>query len=362
MGRLPLLPKELIVPVCMRFGILLVMMCCGAITIHFMMLWKQGKLNKDNGLDGTIMNATSSSKSSKRFFLDIGPIQESQSLLTSMATYTKQLEAKGWHGVCADPFPHKEHNNRRSCSLLTFPVGAATGEKVRLVDWRACEGRNFVSKALFSCPEAERTVVSISDVLRMSKAPRIIDFIHLDNVVTAGNQVEVLQSFPFDNFCARSWAVKDQTTAVSMLAIRETFKARRCRVKETEVQGTVMYSARCPCAKVASLADSSHNQTALEAPHAMKQSKAPRVMEQAKAAQALPQLMRSAQGARAVQKHESQSLQQQQQQTTGVAQGATQGKKQSGIWIGAKGGTKGVAQRTPWRKRAVERAAQRTAR
>jgi len=344
------------VPVCWRFGILLFMMCVGAITIHFTMLWKQGKLSRANRLDGTIMNSTSKSK---RFFLDIGPMRESASLLTSMATHTKMLEEKGWRGVCADPFPIGDHN--RSCNLVTLPVGAATGAKVRLADWRECEGRSFFSKAFFSCPDSERTVVSISDILRMTKAPQIIDFIHIDDVVTGGHQVDVLKSFPFEKFCARSWSVKHNNevsdSAQSMLVIKKIFKAHHCRLRETEAKNAIMYWARCPCgkSKTASIAEASDR--ASEAPHAMEQGKVPHV---------LPQLMRSAQTPKAavaaVQRHAAQRSEQDSTHhaATGVALASTQGIEPQAVWMTPKGEAKSTAQRTPWRKRAARRAAQRT--
>lgn len=263
-SRVPLLPKELIVPVCWRFGVLLLIMCIGAISIHFTMLWKQGKIvwNKSDRLD-SIMNSTTKPDAA-RFFLDIGP-----TILDSTSGnffHSKKLEERGWRGVCADPFPTPDED--RICRLVSQPVGALSGQKVRLTD---CSGRSSPFKVvLFACPTFEKTSVGIAELLKVTEAPPVIDFIHLDSTSTGDNEVEVLQSFPFKQHCARSWMVKHNNEAETMGPIKQLLQAHGCKIKELSWH----YWARCPCG--------SSSSSVLDAGH-------PDLEESA-----LPQLVRSA--------------------------------------------------------------------
>jgi len=151
-------------------------------------------------------------------------------------SHTRTLEESGWKGICADPFPDRD----RTCEAVSMPVVAKSGEKVMVSD---CSSRPAVMQAvlaaLSNCPQVERAGVSMDNLLRISKAPSIIDFIHLDS---GGSEEQILSTFPFDKFCVRAWAV---SKAHQGSAVGSFLKHRDCEIKEAPVG----YFARCSCSK-----------------------------------------------------------------------------------------------------------------
>lgn len=175
------------------------------------------------------------------FFLDIG---YSGSILRE-STYGKHLESKGWSGVCAAPFAGDLPG--RTCKVISSPVSGKSGEKVTVED---CSHGGQPSLANFPfvanespCASVEAKAVGIADLLAKSSPSPVIDSVLLN---TNGKELDILNSFPFQEYCARSWTVLHNYDKDNMFSIRHILEvAQGCRVRE----GLGEYFARCPCDK-----------------------------------------------------------------------------------------------------------------
>jgi len=236
-SRTPLLPKELIVPLCQRMALVLFAMCSTALGIRLYGLWSKGNVGHWGQPEGATMTHV---VNGSHFFLDIGSGHNGRRGLSR----TKKLEETGWVGVCADPFPDAD----RKCTAVSMPVTPKTGDSVKLNDCREQSSPLQVmlsavdmQSGIESCPQVDRAGVSVQDVLKLSKAPSVIDYISLD---TQGSELEILQGFPFKDFCARSWTViHGDKTAEAKGQIAELLEDRNCRL----VTDDRSLWARCPC-------------------------------------------------------------------------------------------------------------------
>jgi len=233
--RPPLVPKELIVPVCQRLAFVLFVMCSTALSLRLFALWKMGKF-RHIGAAERLLNASfsplSPSNGTVRFFLDIGDGHHGE------ASSTKLLEEHGWRGVCARPFPDAQ----RACKAISMPVVAEDGDQVTVDD---CAQKplmevllSVATKRTRNCPKVVRAGVGIKEVLQLSQAPPVIDYLVLD---TDGASLSILEKFPFNEHCVRSWSVKHSQAGTS--AIRKLFASRGCRSKDV---GNIHW-ARCRC-------------------------------------------------------------------------------------------------------------------
>jgi len=184
------------------------------------------------------------------FFLDIGAYDGEK------FSNSKLLEQNGWRGVCADPFPRNFQN--RGCKVVTGPVGPLSGAKEKMAD--CSEGasgflhhmmgddmlsgvKRYTSafqKKVASCPEREMSTVGISDLLASGKAPRVIDYVNLD---TEGAELHILQGFPFDRHCVRTWTIEHNCEEPKKTKIKELLESQGCRVEQVMID----WWAVCPC-------------------------------------------------------------------------------------------------------------------
>lgn len=224
-SRAPLVPKEILLPVCQRLGFVLFVMGATAFSIR---LWKQRGLGQWSANSRLRVNGTHT-------FLDIGSGNHG----LQGSSPTRKLEENGWRGICADPFPE----NGRSCTALSMPVTAATGDLLHLSD---CTKQNvstsmvMMSTVAANCPTVDMTGVGIVDALKVTKAPRVIDYINLD---TQGLELDILKRFPFQQHCARSWTVTYGEQKHVAAGIQQLLESQGCRVRDA---GT-SYWARCTC-------------------------------------------------------------------------------------------------------------------
>jgi len=228
--RAPLVPKELILPTLQRLGIVLFAMCGTALGIRLYARYKLGTLGgSPNSLDRLVspllVNDT-------RFFLDISGAKGNDG-----SALTKQLEESGWKGVCVKPFPDSE----RSCEPISMPVVAKGGDQVMVADCTRKTSPLQVVLSAFSlnseCPQVERSGVGIKDLMKISEAPSVIDFVHLD---ADGSESDIIKDFPFAEFCVRAWKVNQ---AHAQSNVPKMLKARNCNVEESKAG----YEARCSC-------------------------------------------------------------------------------------------------------------------
>lgn len=224
--RPPLVPKELIVPVCQRLAFILFVMCGTALSIRIYSLWKMGKFNSER-MNFTPVNGT-------RFFLDIGNGDH------DAISHTKLLEENGWKGICAGPHPE----GTRLCRHISQPVAAENGDQVMVADCSQQTRLQVLTSIVSSieCPKVARPGVGIEELLRISKAhleaPDVIDYVSLH---TEGSELSILSKFPFKKFCARAWTVHHTHRDAAL--IEELFEKQGCHVKAM-ADGSW---ARCHC-------------------------------------------------------------------------------------------------------------------
>jgi len=218
------------VPLCQRLALVLFVMCSTALGVRLYSLWKLGKLGHWNEYPGLRVNGT-------HFFLDIGAGNNG----LQGFSHTRKLEENGWRGFCADRFPDQDRN----CLVLSMPVTPKTGQMIQLPDCRGQTGPSVavsLSTATSLCPTSQESGINIVDVLKISRAPHVIDYISLD---TDGMELEILKGFPFHNFCSRSWTVTHRGDVNISAGVQELLASRGCRVKEAGDS----YWARCPCSQ-----------------------------------------------------------------------------------------------------------------
>lgn len=242
-------------PLCQRMALVLFAMCSTALGIRLYGLWSKGKVGHWGQPEpGVVMHKINGS----HFFLDIGSGHSGRPGLSK----TQKLEEIGWTGVCADPFPDAD----RKCTAVSMPVTPKTGDSVKLHDCREQSSPLQVmlsvvdmQSGIESCPQVDRAGVSVVDMLKLSKAPRVIDYISLD---TQGSELEILKKFPFQDFCVRSWTVVhgDKTEEIKG-SIEELLEARNCK---TKVDAASLW-ARCSCSDSAHSLLHVHNHESLVA-------------------------------------------------------------------------------------------------
>jgi hypothetical protein len=170
------------------------------------------------------------------FFLDIGVGSDAQNGAFSR---TKFLEERGWRGVCANPFP----DQTRSCKAVVAAVAPSSGQKVEVSD---CNGVTTLWSmfATTECPRVEKATMSVGEVLLLSKAPPVIDYLNLDS---QGSELEIMEKFPFKKFCVRAWTIQHRHEADTAAGIQKVLGTNGCKVKDA---GPAFW-ARCPCSDFA---------------------------------------------------------------------------------------------------------------
>ncbi|ANI78462.1 FkbM family methyltransferase [Sphingobium sp. EP60837] len=107
-----------------------------------------------------------------------------------------------WRGILAEPAMHWRNTvkNNRSCKVDTRCVWSISGEKVQFAEYErdehlaessilAEDKENHTPKNIY-----EVETISLNDLLRVHKAPKVIDFISID---VEGAEVSILDSFDF---------------------------------------------------------------------------------------------------------------------------------------------------------------------
>jgi len=135
------------------------------------------------------------------FFLDVGSADG------TLNSNSKALEARGWRGLCIDPFPKNMED--RTCRMLKEVVFSETGRKVQFQASGDVGGvRDTLGKwkgEALGARTVEFTTITLGDVLERERAPQLIHFISLD---IEGAELEALKGFPFDKYRIGAMAVE----------------------------------------------------------------------------------------------------------------------------------------------------------
>lgn len=141
----------------------------------------------------------------KGFFVEIG----AHDGLTF--SNTVKLEENGWTGLCVEPQPEMLRQLRlnRKCDISSLAVHGVSGEKVRfqcsdlyggMVDYLSHEDRHN-----FPGPIVEVETITLDDLLTAHNCPKEIDYCSID---TEGNEMEILNVFPFDKWDVKMWTIE----------------------------------------------------------------------------------------------------------------------------------------------------------
>mmetsp|Transcript_55729 Transcript_55729/g.161438 ORF Transcript_55729/g.161438 Transcript_55729/m.161438 type:complete len:401 (+) Transcript_55729:59-1261(+) len=130
------------------------------------------------------------------FFLDIGAFGPHG------FSNTRNLELKGWRGLCADPIPRETYRHR-SCGFVPRPIANASGW-LRLPD--GCAEPDLVDGGFLDvCTRAQATTLSVRELLYIADAPSVLDYV---SISVRGVGMSILEGFPWDAHCARLWTVE----------------------------------------------------------------------------------------------------------------------------------------------------------
>lgn len=140
-------------------------------------------------------------------------------------------EQQGWTGLLVEPLP--EHYSAlvkaRSCATLNCAIGREPEDHTafRHVPDAPELSRleNVVPDDLHEAADSrqeheliETHTITIAKALQLANAPAVIDYISLD---TEGNELEILQSFPFDEYEVRSLTVEHNQSQPRQAEIEE---------------------------------------------------------------------------------------------------------------------------------------------
>lgn len=126
----------------------------------------------------------------------------------------------GWSGIVAEPNPrwHKALKANRKCEIDLRCVMAESGKTEPFIAAAAAElggvKRTLADDANASARSMHVEIlvptISLNDLLREHKAPRVIDYLSCD---TEGSEVEILSAFDWDAYDVRLVTVEHNRTA-----------------------------------------------------------------------------------------------------------------------------------------------------
>ena len=135
------------------------------------------------------------------FFVDIGAWD------AELGSNTKALEARGWNGICIDPFPVNWHD--RTCRLFKEVVSSKSGETVDFKvanELGGMEATLTANRELLSAVRSVKlTTTTIAEILEKAQAPEFIHYISLD---TEGAEYEILKAFPFNKYTVGAFTIE----------------------------------------------------------------------------------------------------------------------------------------------------------
>jgi hypothetical protein len=135
------------------------------------------------------------------YFVDVG------SGHGTIGSNTKALEARGWRGLCIDPFPVMMHD--RTCEVYREVVFS---EADRTVAFRLARGLGGIDETLarwnrvaHAAPAVEFRTQTLAGILAQAQAPSFIHFVSLD---IEGAELEALKAFPWDRVRVGAFAIE----------------------------------------------------------------------------------------------------------------------------------------------------------
>tara|TARA_R110000824_G_scaffold11853_1_gene52132 strand:- start:1414 stop:2073 length:660 start_codon:yes stop_codon:yes gene_type:complete len=136
-----------------------------------------------------------------KFFVEIGAYNG------KFISNTLLLEENGWNGLCVEPNPelYSELIVNRRCRTSNLAVHDGSSDCVfQLDDWNSGIVDHLDKQ---NSPTGKITVntISLHDLLTLYKCPKDIAYISID---TEGNELQILQNFPFHEWNVGFWTVE----------------------------------------------------------------------------------------------------------------------------------------------------------
>lgn len=162
------------------------------------------------------------------FFVDVGAWD------AEVDSNTKVLEARGWKGICIEPFPSNWKN--RTCQLFQEVVYSRKGEIVRFrqadvlggIDEHIGHHKGEVA----SFPVVELTSTTLGDVLERAKAPK---FIHYMSIDTEGSELEILKALPFSDYTVGAFSIEHNSEEPKRQQIRTSLEGHGYRLARVQL-------------------------------------------------------------------------------------------------------------------------------
>jgi hypothetical protein len=163
------------------------------------------------------------------YFLDVG------SGHGTIGSNTKALEARGWTGICVDPFP--THMDDRTCLVAKDVVSSTPGV---VVSFHTHAGLGGIAGSLgkwkdeaSKSPAVELTTTTLGHILDRAKAPAFIHFLSLD---IEGAELDALRGVPFDRYRFGAMAIEHNEEEPKRSDIVEFLRGRGYRRVHTYKQ------------------------------------------------------------------------------------------------------------------------------
>jgi FkbM family methyltransferase len=127
------------------------------------------------------------------FFLDVGSADG------TIRSNSKALEARGWTGICVDPFPGD--TTGRTAQVFREVVWSTAGHTVQFHAYGEMGGVTETLGAFrdqaTAAPVVTLQTVTLGDILERGRAPAFIHYLSLD---VEGAELEALRGIPFDRY------------------------------------------------------------------------------------------------------------------------------------------------------------------
>jgi|AntRauTorcE11897_2_1112592.scaffolds.fasta_scaffold27820_2 FkbM family methyltransferase len=124
---------------------------------------------------------------------------------------TVRLEENGWKGLCVEPQPElfDKLSKCRQCDVSNLAVHGKSGEKVQFqcsdLYGGMVEHLSHADATNFPGPIIEVETITLDDLLTKHNCPQKIDYISVD---TEGNEMEILNVFPFHKWDVERWTIE----------------------------------------------------------------------------------------------------------------------------------------------------------
>jgi FkbM family methyltransferase len=163
------------------------------------------------------------------FFLDVGSGEG------TVGSNSKALEARGWKGICVDPFP--AHMADRTCQVFKDVVWSVSGHTVKFHTQGELGGvadtLGMWKETASAAPVVELRTVTLAEILERSRAPSFIHFLSLD---IEGAELEALRGLPFDRYRFGAMAIEHNEEEPKRTDIVKFLDARGYRRVFTRLQ------------------------------------------------------------------------------------------------------------------------------